>query len=447
MGGLGVDGVCSGRPEGVLGVPGGGRYGRWFDASFLGAFLFTVAGPVPRYLFFAAALAFFFKARLWRSVAGVWGLVPWPFRWGLWTLIVFGLVSELAGCRGLAEVLKGYSLVLEPFLGGLMGFAFFLRRGSFRRWMILWPWVLMITLLAVLCCTVGPFASREIGGALSHKGMWYAAPLAVTLAPVALSVFALARGWGRALWWGVVFVLCALCALVGRSSAGIIGFAVGVLVAASCFLRLGRGGRECRRLGGLALLALLVASAVLIGSSTVRGYVMAEAAQIWSLRDALRTGDFEMFTTFRNLIWRMGMDLFSQRPLVGWGWGRLDRWAPLVRDPALRERWVSVSGEWPSHLHNDFMELLVSMGVLGGAVYLGLAYGFLRMSAGVVVMYRLRHPCAVGLAGAMLGALVWGMAGGVIAERSVSGMFYWTLWGALMGLYCRGCLAGLRSRA
>ncbi|MCX7829004.1 MAG: O-antigen ligase family protein [Thermanaerothrix sp.] len=413
-------------------------WGRRFDLLFLCAFCAVPLGPAARYAFFAAALTAFVKGGVWRQVAQSWGLVPRYFRLGIWLLLLFGLISEMASFPGIEEAFKGYSMVLEAFVGGLMGFGFFLRRGNFRRWSLSLPWVALFTLAGSVFWSPGYLPIREIGGALSHKGMWYGGALGVVLSSLALYGFCALRGVGRSWLWGAVFVVGVLLVASARSSGAMAGFAVGCgavggVLALSCR----KDKKPLMRLLGVVVLALAVVGGVLVVSPEIRSYVDRELSQVASLGDSLKSGNFDRFTTYRNIIWAMGVDLFRQRPLLGWGWGRLEEQAPLVSDASLRGRWTSLTSEWPSHFHNDFMELLVSMGVLGGVAYLLLALGFLRMSLWCALRYGLRHPAA-GLLGSMAGALVIGMSAGVLPERSVSGMFYWTLWGAVLGVYCRG---------
>lgn len=418
---------------------------RRFELAFLWTFCSVPLGPVVRYLFFAVALFAFIKAGgvgIFRSLAG---RLPRSFRWGVGILMAFGMVAEVVNFRGIEGALKGYTLLLEPFIFCVMGTVFFARHGNLRAWVIWSLPVAAVTVGAAWLYESFPWGFLEVGGALTHKGMWYAGAIGGVLGPMALLGLGISRGPLRPLWWCAVLLLCSAGVVLARSSASLAGFAVGCGVVVLGMMA-GRSLNAVLRL--VAFAALVGISVFLTLGPEHRDHLAVEIGQIGSIRQVLASKGadrqvwLERFTTHRNVIWAMGTDLFRQRPIWGWGLGRLDEICPRVENEALKARWFGLFLEWPSHLHNDLLEFAVSMGVFGVLGYCLVAYGFLRMSFGLALRYGSRHPAPLGVAGAVLGVLVSGMASGVLMERSTTGVFLWTLWGVLMGLYCRSSCPG-----
>lgn len=65
---------------------------------------------------------------------------------------------------------------------------------------------------------------------------------------------------------------------------------------------------------------------------------------------------------FRFHAQKFGLNKWLERPLMGWGTGSSKH---LIATSGRPELWVAQAGNWVSHLHNTYLELLVRFGLLG----------------------------------------------------------------------------------
>jgi len=135
-----------------------------------------------------------------------------------------------------------------------------------------------------------------------------------------------------------------LLALVFSATRGVwLAFAV-VLVLAGCV----RGG-----MGAVAsLVGLTVLFGLLVGMDA-------------GIRERARSG-FDLAANIgRTQIWRANVDMASERPLLGWGYGSYKH----VRQ-RFYDRYADV--DTTAHAHNNFLQTLVDGGALALATFLGL---------------------------------------------------------------------------
>nr|WP_254201270.1 O-antigen ligase family protein [Lysobacter sp. MMG2] len=126
----------------------------------------------------------------------------------------------------------------------------------------------------------------------------------------------------------------------------------------------------------------------------------------------------------RVLLYRMGMERFLERPWLGWG---------LDTVPVLIERAQLPTGERFVHLHNAYLDALVGMGLIGGALLFA------------VFALLMRELWLAWRTGIVSTASFWGMAGCVgivlIANNFDSLMWRFEYSRAPLGLIFGCCMA------
>lgn len=122
--------------------------------------------------------------------------------------------------------------------------------------------------------------------------------------------------------------------------------------------------------GGMVALAVLVAVVVLSASFMPRAGVTQRVAQAVENLEEYTEGDTYSSLGIRLEMWRAGARLFHEKPILGWGEGRLE---------ARRDQWVS-EGLYDKgisrydQLHNDLIDTAARRGLVG-LVSLLLLYG------------------------------------------------------------------------
>lgn len=81
-----------------------------------------------------------------------------------------------------------------------------------------------------------------------------------------------------------------------------------------------------------------------------------------------RSGDASEITTGtgRLYIWKTSLDLISQHPFLGWGYGSTAFILPL---------YALEMGHTPPHCHNTLLQVVFSIGWIGGIIFIGLMIG------------------------------------------------------------------------
>lgn len=133
----------------------------------------------------------------------------------------------------------------------------------------------------------------------------------------------------------------------------------------------------------IALAGILVIAALLfflrrpLWGAVMLAVLVAGSALVWREMPSLRER-FEQAggaTIERKLMWHSAWDMFADRPLVGFGFGRSGRYTPVYAERILGTKpWFS------SHAHNNVLDALASTGALGLLAYLGW-WGVLFVSA------------------------------------------------------------------
>ena len=199
------------------------------------------------------------------------------------------------------------------------------------------------------------WVSLASGLALSTRGRWRWGAAAAT----AIGVVALAATFTRSAWIGLFVSWAALLALT-----------------------------RPRRLAALGLVAAL---AIAIAPGVYR-------ARLYSAFDPAHATNVE-----RTHMWHAGLRMFRDHPLTGVG---LEDLHPIY------ERYKPAAAREPAgHLHNVFIQIAATMGVIGLAAFLWL-YGSLFRLAGPIRSLRLGGLAAgvrLGVTGALAGFLVAGL--------------------------------------
>lgn len=147
--------------------------------------------------------------------------------------------------------------------------------------------------------------------------------------------------WRR--FWAAGFAVCAGLVLMSTSTTSLLAllFGVGVLGAA---LWMKRGQLTAVFSLWLGLIAVIIGGAVLVLAPDLVLAVLG--------KDATLTG--------RTDIWSASVDVISQRPLLGYGYGAF--WAP-ESEPAF---WVRDVLEWDSPTaHNAWLDVAIALGLIG----------------------------------------------------------------------------------
>lgn len=127
----------------------------------------------------------------------------------------------------------------------------------------------------------------------------------------------------------------------------------------------GRGGVL---IGGV-LLALLLA--VLVSPQMDR--VQGEAGAIFAIVEQGLDSTPLNSATLRLHMWEYGLRKWAERPLLGWGPGSVE---PLLA--ASGQHALNYLGQPWDHLHNAYVQVLLTLGAVGALLFLGIVAGLLR---------------------------------------------------------------------
>jgi O-antigen ligase len=197
-------------------------------------------------------------------------------------------------------------------------------------------WLVKVT--AISADMYGPYANHN-----------HYAGLMEMLVPLAASAAFLERGGKRALFLFASAVM-ALSVLFSRSRGGMLGLAVAVVFVCAVLYRNHRQHRAAFTL--MAISVTVAVTALFLGNDKI-------------LQRLSDTQD-----KFRLAIYSDSLHMWAHRPWFGFGWGTF----PTVY-PGFRSFYINL---FVNHAHNDYLELLVEMGIVGGVITLWFLFGVFR---------------------------------------------------------------------
>lgn len=189
--------------------------------------------------------------------------------------------------------------------------------------------------------------SAEVYGPYANHNHY--AGLMEMLVPLAAAAAFLEQGGKRALFLFASAIM-ALSIVFSRSRGGMLGLAFAIVFVCGVLYR---GHRQQR-----AALAMLSMSVLV----TVGAIFLANDKILQRLTD---TQD-----KYRFAIYGDSLHMWLQKPFFGFGWGTF----PTVY-PAFRSFYISLR---VNHAHNDYLELLVEMGIVGAAIAGWFLFGVFR---------------------------------------------------------------------
>lgn len=256
--------------------------------------------------------------------------------------------------------------------------------GSTRNTLLFWG----LALSGVLIATLLPGAINHWSLGLSgyrvdfniynaqHTSMFLGTGL---IGLLAFCRFCLAEGrwvWLRRTGWLAGFILCLVGSIITQTRASWLA-----LVIVLPLMGVAWGAWKLRTEGKLAFsrrLALLTLVGAVISIGIMFALQEPIAKRLGAENEVIVKvveGDFENIPYssigIRIISWRAAADWIADRPLVGWG--------EEARSLVMRQTdWLPEELQQFGHLHNSFIELQVSYGLLGFAVFIALAWWVAR---------------------------------------------------------------------
>jgi tetratricopeptide (TPR) repeat protein len=216
------------------------------------------------------------------------------------------------------------------------------------------------------------------------------------------------------------------CLYFSVTLAPTIGLGLGALVA--LVLMLVRGGRAAARVVvPLVLgLAVLISPVAWVGYRRLPPQQQARIQQVIHLQDPV-AGE-------RSLHWRVALDIFRDRPVIGNGYGsfRIYSLERMASEWYQQARGRATDMLVPGYAHNEYLQVLAGLGIIGGAILLVL----LLLGYGLAVLVALRQPrdawayLAIGIAAASTAFLFQNFFGVTFRQTGVV-TFFW-LWLAIL---------------
>jgi O-antigen ligase len=283
------------------------------------------------------------------AVHWVAGLSADPYatqrEWLHWMGYAALAVAALAAFSGVARMERLLAVLAGAgFVIAVLGIAQHLTAGGKIYWLIeptYGGWVF------------GPYANRNHFAGLMELWMPLAAALALRTGT---------RPVVRWCWWLAAITMSTAVALSG-SRGGLLALAVGFVVLALGVAAL-RGGRS-------AVLALALAL-VLVGGATLA--IDGEGAIARLMRPTPADTPLDEVAGHRLTAWQDTLKLFRQNWLLGTG---LETFA--IHFPGVRSFWTDYV--W-SHAHNDFLQFLAELGIVGAALAAWIFVAGARSAAG-----------------------------------------------------------------
>jgi putative inorganic carbon (HCO3(-)) transporter len=195
--------------------------------------------------------------------------------------------------------------------------------------------------------------------------------------------------------------LLAAALLLGGSLAGLVGAAVGALIALAT-----------RRLWTAAV------AAALIGLVAAQIIISVAPQTVNDLTRAFNVRDDTASVYHRVEMWRSAAAIIHAYPLTGAGIAN-------YRSPAVRERYPTpgFDARGAVHAHNEILQIGADLGLPGAVAFAGLNL------AALFLLWRLRHAdrLASALAGALIGHAVYALADAIPLWDRFNFVWWWVL--------------------
>ncbi|MEM6712223.1 MAG: O-antigen ligase family protein [Pseudomonadota bacterium] len=308
--------------------------GRGFSASLLRMVWFP---PI----FLGTAVLFLLATRSLAPLAR--GPLLWWVFFFAWCMlsVVWALETGISASRLMLALIMMGSLVLA-----------FAASNNRRTILVLVFWVFVAGVLAntaaVLTRPPGPIGHE---GIFDHKNMLGAFAAAATL--LACLMFTVAGRLTKvAAAVSIALCLVVLSASESKASTGFLPLAFGFGIVAALLARYGRINPAVSAVLAIAATGVLIASAEAIFAVNPR--YLAEIA----------TGDATF--TGRTFLWEFAWEYVRERPLLGYGFRSF--WDIGPETPSLREGFGFIATTF--HGHNGYLDLLLSVGLIGLVLFL-----------------------------------------------------------------------------
>lgn len=199
--------------------------------------------------------------------------------------------------------------------------------------------------------------------------------IAILFAILCLAGLAWAAAQRHKAAWAALLLLGAACGTAASIMTASRGSWVALPVGA-CLLAFQHAGNFGKRRLGAGLLALVALMAAVYALPQTGVKARTELAEV-EIHNYLSKGNADSSVGARLEMWRSGIAMVPERPLLGWGkQGYIDHKAALIKDGKLSP-WLLL---FP-HLHNEYLDALVKRGVLGLLTLLALFLVPLRLFA------------------------------------------------------------------
>lgn len=235
-----------------------------------------------------------------------------------------------------------------------------------RNYPYAWRWLLAGLPLAALYVTGQAYYEIVELGKFRADGVYSPNLFGPVAALVALWLLASWQHWGRLRWLLPVFIAAALWAVMMSGSRGaFLGvIAMGLVWSLYRF-------RAWWRLLPVAVF-LLVPLLAYQASDRVSARVDTAVNEVETYFDRLEQGKTQNTsgTAIRFEMWRAGWLVFKDNPILGAGWGNYTEAVKPYIDNAGLSKHVTDHG----HAHNAYVEVLMSLGLVGFIVLLGMFF-------------------------------------------------------------------------
>lgn len=226
-------------------------------------------------------------------------------------------------------------------------------------------------LLAFLMAVNIVFVVLKPAGPIGHEGIYpqknYLGVVAATASLFALYKMVLGRGLGRFIGLGVWLV--ALIVLVASKSKTSLGLAFLAPVAAFGIAII---CHQLRVWAGIVFGVLLISALFL--------FWIGESAFLWTFSSLAEAAFGDPTLTSRTTIWEFSSAMINQRPWLGYGFASF--WSTGDAGPVARNAPGFVARL--NHSHNGYIDMVIQIGLIGFAYFLGVLF-FILNAAGSVV--------------------------------------------------------------
>lgn len=215
-----------------------------------------------------------------------------------------------------------------------------------------------------------------------------------------------------------------------QTRSAMVGF--GAAIVAACYLVAGRLGRRVIAAGGVA---------VLVAGAWLAWHVGSGAPEAAASGGALSWLRMESIRSRVEHEWPFAWRLFLQKPMLGHGEGgyamlagRMAR-AEQFAEPAITAITAGPHAAWPSHAHNEYLELLADLGLVGAVAFVAAILATLHRTARFVARSEQAEERAlvIALAAALAGMAVEIAFGVALRNPGLTPIFL-TVWGTLWAM-------------